>query len=206
MLLPGCASLETIRSLHHLGVGRTARQLIGTDAAQNPMRAVIDAGGKLVDEFSGASFAIQFLLDAGDAPSIIAAGEVTAAQQMLAKKCSVACGVLTESPADVLITNAHPRDLDLWQGFKCIANTLWAARPNGIVICTARCEGGLHGVKPITWPLNPVWTRRIVRALGPEAISSLLMRLVPRLGSDAAFFVRMALQTIRRNTIFMVCR
>ncbi len=204
MLFPGCASLETIRNLHQLGLGRTASQLVGTDDSQNPMRKTIECCGQLIDKFAGASFGVQYLLDEKDEPAMIATGELAATQKMLSKKCSVACGVLMESPADILITNAHPRDLDIWQCFKGISNTLWAAKRNGIVICTALCEQGVHGFKSIPWPLNPRWTRKMVQMLGPEAISSLLMRLVPRLGGDAAFFVRMGLQTIHRNPLFMV--
>jgi len=204
MLLPGCAHLDTIRELHRLGLGRTARQLVGTDAAGNPMRIAIDAAGQAIDQRRGKSFAVQYLLDEENQPACLAAGEVIPTQQMLAKQCSVSCGVLTTAPADVLVANAHPRDFDLWQSFKCISNTLWAARPNGVIICLTRCEAGMNNVRPPPWPLSPRWTRRLVRLLGSEAIGALLTRLVPRLAGDAAFFVRMALQTIRRNTVFLV--
>lgn len=206
MLLPGCASLETIRQLHRLGIGRSARQLVGTDPAVNPMRRAIDAGGKLVDagQAGGNSFAVQYLLDADDQPTAIAAGEVLPTQQMLAKQCSVACGVFIESPADVLITNAYPRDFDLWQSFKGIANAQWAARPNGVVICLARCEAAMQGMDVPRWPLNPSWTRRAVRLLGAESLSSLIMRLLPHLAGDAAFFVRLGMQSLHRNPLFFV--
>jgi nickel-dependent lactate racemase len=201
MLLPGCASLETIRGLHRLGVGRRARQLVGTDAEANPMRQAVDAGGQLIDGLHGTSFAAQYVLDDGDRPAYISAGEVLPAQRMLAKQCAVACGVIVPEPADVLITNAHPRDFDLWQSFKSVANTLWAARPGGVILCLSRCEAGMEGIRPPRWPLNAAWTRRLVRLLGPDGLSSLLMRLIPRLAGDAAFFVRMALQALHRNPI-----
>ncbi len=204
MLFPGCASLETIRGLHRLSLGRSARQLVGTDSQSNPMRATIDAAGQLVDAHAGRSFCVGYILDDDNLPSQIAAGEVAAAQQMLAKQCSAACGVVCGPPADVVITSAHPRDLDLWQCFKCIPNTLWAARPNGVIIALARSEAGLGGMNVPRWPLSAAWSRRLVRLLGPEALASLLMRLIPQLAGDAAFFVRLALQTLYRNTVFMV--
>jgi hypothetical protein len=204
MYVPGCAHLETIRALHRLGIGRKARQLVGLSGSRNPMRAAIDAAGTLVDAAGGESFAIQFLLDEDDLPSAVAAGDVLPTHRMLRKRCSVACGIVTPGTADVLITNAHPRDFDLWQCFKCIPNTLWAARPNGVIICLARCEAGLYGMKTPPWPLSPTWTRRLIRLLGPEALSSLLTRVVPSLAGDAAFFVRLATQTVGRNPILMV--
>ena len=204
MLLPGCSSLATIRGLHRQGIGRRGGQLVGMSTRNNPMRVAIDAGGQLADEAGGKTFAVQYLLDESDRPASIAAGEVLPTHRMLAKQCAVSCGVVTPAPADVVITNAHPRDFDLWQCFKCIPNTMWAARPNGVIICLARCEAGLYGMKIPPWPLSPAWTRRLLRLVGPEALSSLLTRLSPGLGGDAGFFVRLGAQTLCRNPILMV--
>ncbi len=205
MFFPGCASMKTIRGLHRLGLGRKARQLVGTDSKANPMRAAIDEAGKLVDANGGRTFAIQYILDDFNLPTTIATGEMLPAQQMLAKQCSVMCGVMCSAPADILIANAYPRDTDLWQSFKCIPNTLWAARPNGVIIALACCSDGLGGMNvPRKWPVSPKWTRRILRLLGGEALFSLLMRLMPHLAGDAAFFVRLAIQTLYRNHVVLV--
>jgi nickel-dependent lactate racemase len=204
MFLPGCAAIETIRQLHRLGVGRRPRPWVGTDAARNPMRAVIDAAGALLDQ-RGKSFAVQYVLDDADRPTFIAAGAMVAAQQMLAKRCAVACGVLLQRTADVLLVNAYPRDCDLWQSFKGIANTRWAAREGGVILCFARCADGMHGMDVPHWPLLGWRTvRGLVRLLGSETLAGLFTRLAPNLAGDAAFFVRLALQAIHRNTIFMV--
>lgn len=205
MFLPGCASMETIRGLHRLGLGRKSRQLVGLDAKSNPMRAAIDAAGKLVDANAGKTFAVQYILDDHNLPSATATGEMLPAQQMLAKQCSVMCGVMCSSPADIVIANAYPRDTDLWQSFKCIPNTLWAARPNGVIIALARCADGLGGMDvPKKWPVSPKWTRRILRFIGGDSLFSLLTRLMPHLAGDAAFFVRMAIQTLHRNHVLLV--
>jgi nickel-dependent lactate racemase len=205
MIFPGCSHLDTIRPLHRLGLGRRAKQMVGTDAEKNAMRAAIDAGGKLLDAYGGSTFAVHYMLDDDNRPVHIGAGDPISTQRMLAKQSSIACGIITPAPlADVLITNAFPRDFDLWQSFKAVANTRWAARPGGVIICLSRCVAGLNGMDPPKWPLGAAWTRRIVRWLGPEALCSLLMRLVPSLAGDAGFFVRMGLQTIHRNPIFMV--
>ena len=205
MIFPGCSHLETIRSLHHLGLGRRPRQLVGTDATANAMRAAIDAAGRRLEAAGGKTFAVQYILDNQDLPAFIATGEVTPAQRMLAKQCSVACGVVTSAPADVLIVNAHPRDRDLWQSFKCIGNTRWAVRPNGVIICLARCPAGMEGMNVPRWPLSPAWTRRIIRLLGPDALHSMVTRLLPRLAGDAGFFIRLATRTLHRNPIYLVC-
>ena len=205
MIFPGCAHLDTIRAMHRLGAGRMPRQLVGTDAEKNPLRRAIDTGGRLLDKFYGQTFAVQYLLDDNDRPVHIAAGDPVATQRMLGKQCSAACGIVTQSPpADVLVTNAYPRDFDLWQTLKTVGNTRWAVRPGGVIICLSRCEAGLNGMDPPRWPLSPAWTRRVVRWLGSEALGSLMIRLVPHLSGDAGFFIRMGLQALHRNPIFIV--
>ena len=205
MILLGCASAETIRGLHRQGIGRSLRQQVGTDVLKNPMRMAIDSGGAMLEQAGGATFSVQYLLDDRELPCAIATGEVLPAHRMLAKQAAVFCGVIVPSPSDVLIANAHPRDFDLWQSFKCIANTLWAAREGGVVICLTRCPGGINNVKPMRWPLSPKATRTILRVLGPQNLAQLVMRLVPRMAGDAAFFVRIASGALHRNPILMVC-
>ncbi len=188
-----------------MGVGRSLQQHIGTDVLKNPMRQAVDAAGAMVDQAHGATFSVQYLLDGRELPCAVATGEVLPAHRMLAKQAAVACGVIVPAPADVLIANAYPRDFDLWQSFKGIANTLWAARSGGVVICLTRCPGGFNGVKPIRWPLRQKATRSILRVLGPQNLAQLVMRLAPHLAGDAAFFVRMATGALHRNPILIVC-
>jgi lactate racemase len=204
MFLPGCASVETIRALHRLGINGKVQQLVGADGQKNPMRQAIDNAGQLLEQNGSRTFAVQYLLDHQNLPSAIATGEPLPAQRMLAKQAAVNCGVIVPSQADVLISNAYPRDYDLWQSFKGIANTIWAVRPGGVMVCLTRCAGGLNGVKPVPWPLSQIWTRRLLSALGPQNLSSLVMRVFPRLAGDAAFFVRLATGMLHRNPIFIV--
>lgn len=204
MFFPGCASLATTRALHRLCIGRRVRQLVGLSASQNPMRQAIDAAGQMLDDSGGKTFSVQYLLDEDNLPQAVATGEVLPVHRMLRKRCSVDCGIVVPGQADVLITNAYPRDFDLWQCFKSIPNTMWAARPNGVIICLARCEAGLYGMKVPPWPLSPTWTRGLVRLMGAEAVSSLLTRIAPAIAGDAAFFIRLAAHTLCRNPIIMV--
>ncbi len=203
MIFPGCANLKTIRALHKLGVGSTPRQLTGTAHGRNPMRSTIDAAGELLDRNGGRTFTVQYLLDRHDLPAVIATGDATPTQRMLAKQCALGCGVVMDAPADVLITNAYPRNIDLWQSLKSIINTIWAVRPNGAIICTSPCPLGTNNMDIPRWPISAMWTRRFIRLLGHEALFNVLTRLVPSLGGEAEFFVRMALQTIHRNPVFL---
>ena len=203
MFLPGCSHLETIRQLHMLSVPRRHEQQVGQAGGLNRMRRLIDAAGQAVDSVGGKSFSLQYILDAADRPSAVAAGDIIACQRMLAKHCASGCGVILEKPADVVIVNAWPRDFDLWQAFKSVANTCWAARDRGVLICLAKCPGGVNMPTP-SFPISPKWVRRLVRLLGADSLASLMTRLVPTLSGDAAFFVRLALQILQRTTVMMV--
>lgn len=205
MLLPGCGELASIRHMHRTGLSRKGtRQMVGLEPGRNAMRSVIDQAGQFVDQTHGRTFSVQYLQDGEDQPVDIAAGELIPTHRMLVKKCAVACGIVPEGQADILITNAHPRDHDLWQCFKCIPNTCWGARPGGVVICLARCPQGLNEMKTMSWPLSPAMTRRVVRFLGPETICSLMDRIVKQLAGDSQWFIRLATQMLERNHLLMV--
>ncbi|MBN1942390.1 MAG: DUF2088 domain-containing protein [Phycisphaerae bacterium] len=205
MLFPGCGLQRNIRLLHRVGICRRGQgQLVGTSAEDNPMRRVIDQAGALVDARHGVTFSVQYVLDGENLPAHAAAGETIPAHRMVAKQCALSCGVMPEGAADVVIANAYPRDHDLWQAFKCIPNTCWAARPNGVVICLARCELGLNEMKRMWWPFSPGATRRLVRLLGPHTISSLIDRIVKQLAGDSQWFIRLASQLLERNWIYLV--
>ena len=203
LLVPGCAAIQTIRQINRLGMDRQGRQLVGTEAEDNPVRATIDAVGALLDQSTGRSFAIQYLPDREGQPANIAAGQMVPTQRMLAKQCAVAYGVVMTASADVLITNAYPRNFDLCQSLKSVANTRLAVRANGVVLCLADTDIGLRDIRIPAWPLNPTWTRRLVRLVGPEAICSLARRLVPGLARDADPYFLLAARILYRNPIVM---
>ncbi len=203
LLLPGCAPVETIRELNKLGIGREPRRLVGAEPDTNAMRTVIDAAGVLADQHHGRSFAIQYLLDPAGLPASIAAGEVIPTQRMLAKQCAAACGIVTGPLADVAITNAYPRDFDLSQSLKCMAHARWAVRPNGVIVCLTDTENSLRDASLPSWPIDPRWTRRLVRVFGAESVSSLAKRLAPGLALDAAPYMQLAAQILYRNEIVM---
>jgi nickel-dependent lactate racemase len=202
MFVPGCASLETIARLHNLGLPRIARPLVGEGNDTNPMRRLIDAAGRRIAECAGETFAVQYLLDADDQPTDLTAGRLARGQRMLAKKCAASAGVMVDQPADIVIANAAPRDFDLWQSFKCIANTCWAARENGVLVVLARCPGGLNMPSPSA-PISPRWLRRIIRLLGARSLAGLFNRLASGAHGETQFFVRLALETLERTPILL---
>ena len=203
MFVPGCASLETISTVHFIGLPRRPGQpMVGVPPPDNAMRQMIDAAGGLIDSGGGETFAVQYLLDENDLPSSVAVGDLRRGQQMLAKQCATAAGIVMASPADVLITSSWPRDYDLWQCFKCIANTHGAVRENGVIVVLARCPAGAN-MGRIRWPLSPRWTRQLIRMMGVKGIVSMARRLMPGVNAEAHFFIQLATETLHRNPILM---
>ncbi len=204
MLAIGMASLETISRLHNSGLPKRAGTvMVGQDGATNVMRRMIDAAGELVDACDGRTFAVQYVLDENDLPSAMAAGDLRSGQQMLAKQCAAAAGIVVDAPADILITNAWPRDYDLWQSFKCIPNTASAVRPNGVIIVLARCPAGMN-MDEIRCPVSPTWIRRILRWIGVKGVVSMARRFIQGAHPEALFFIQIAAETLYRNPILMV--
>ena len=204
MLVPGCAALETIRQLHLCGVPRRAAQQVGQAHAANGMRQLIDLSGQAIDRAGGATFGVQYVLDASDQVTAIAVGDVIACQRLLAKTASAGYGSVVEAPADVVITNASPRDFDLWQSLKSVVNTSWAVRNNGVQICVSRCPAGANKMPVTDLPFSQRFVRGVLRFIGAEALASLVTRLIPSFGGERAFFIRLALQTIQRHAVLIV--
>ncbi|MFW6155273.1 MAG: lactate racemase domain-containing protein, partial [Planctomycetota bacterium] len=100
MFVPGCAALETISRVHLTGMlSPQLAPAVGTESGANPMRRMIDAAGDLVDRGGGRTFAVQYILDADNRPAAMASGNLRLGQQMLAKQCAAAMGIVIDAPA-----------------------------------------------------------------------------------------------------------
>lgn len=199
LLFPGLSSRATIKKLHLGGTARF-RQLVGLPAGQNPMRQEIDALGGFLD---GVTFAVQLLLDERHQPVAVSAGDPVAAQRALAEQAVGRFAVATPGPADLLVTNSAPLNYDLWQGFKCIANTLFAAREGGVVVAMLKADHGSNGMKLPSWHISQRLLKAILRFIGRDGLLSLLGRLVPQINDEAKFFARFCLGTLARNHVLL---
>ncbi|MDD4889586.1 MAG: lactate racemase domain-containing protein [Phycisphaerae bacterium] len=199
MLFPGLSSLATIKKLHLAGTSRF-RQLVGLPAGSNPMRQEIDRLGEFLD---GVTFAVQLMLDERHQPIAVSAGEPIAAQRALAAQGSRRFGVALPGLADLLVANSFPLEYDLWQGFKCIANTLFAARDGGVIVAMLKADHGSNGMKIPKWTVSRKLLRTVLRFTGREGLLSLLGRLLPQVNDEAKFFARFCLGTISRNDVLL---
>jgi nickel-dependent lactate racemase len=199
MLFPGLASRATISKLHLCGTQRF-RRLIGLSAEANPMRREIDRLGEFV---GGVTFAVQVLPAEGHEPLAVTAGLPVQAQRALTAQGVQRFGCPTPGEADLLVANSFPLEHDLWQGFKCIVNTLFAAREGGVVVALIKADYGSDDMNLPKWTLRRATIRAMLRVTGREGLLSLFARLLPQVQHEAKFFVRFCLGTIRRNDVLI---
>ncbi|MCG3179544.1 MAG: hypothetical protein BIFFINMI_01880 [Phycisphaerae bacterium] len=199
LLFPGCASLGTIRRLHLRGTG-VFRQRIGVPVAGNPMRQEIDS---IFEYLPGLTFNVQLMLDGRFRVLQASAGHPIASQRAIAADAARRFGVALPGPADLVVSNGFPLELDFWQGFKSVANTVFAARPGGVVVALMRCAAGANNMPIPKWWFSRRVLRAVMRVTGRDGLISLMSRLTPQLHAEARFFVRFALSTIARNPVLV---
>ncbi len=107
--------------------------------------------------------------------------------------------------ADVAIVSAFPRDYDLLQGLKCLVNTRMAARKGGIIIGMMNLRSVGHLKLKGFLPLPTGLFRWLLGLINPGSASAVLGRLDKGLDAEAKFFIRLGVETIRRNRLLIYC-
>lgn len=143
-ILPGVAGVETIARNHAICAHPKYFSMIGTAPEKNPMRLDIEEAGRML---RGETFLVNTVLDADGQIVRIVAGDPVAAHSEGVETASQVYGVKIPRPADVVITDSFPMDLDLRQGVKAVANVLFAAKPGGVIVAAMKCDEGLGSVR-----------------------------------------------------------
>jgi hypothetical protein len=104
--------------------------------------------------------------------------------------------------ADVVVANSRPFDADFRQGVKCLGNTLYAARPGGVVLGLFRCRHGLGDLTPPAWTIPYAGLRGILRLIGAGRIHR-FSRLIGRMTSvEEQFLTHFGLRMLHRNHLW----
>lgn len=79
--------------------------------------------------------------------------------------------------ADVVLANSYPMDLDLRQSVKCLGNSLYAAKPGGVLLGCVKCQEGLGEIplakKTLPYPIM----RTLLQIIGKERILPLVKKV-----------------------------
>jgi nickel-dependent lactate racemase len=136
-ILPGCASEAAIRANHSMLAqeGAAAGRLEG-----NPVRLDMEEAGRIV----GVDFILNVVVDERKRIVGAVAGDVTGAHRRGCELVKRRCSVVIPKLADVVIVSAggYPKDLNLYQAQKALANAVQAVKPGGIIILVAECREG----------------------------------------------------------------
>ncbi|MEF8874109.1 MAG: nickel-dependent lactate racemase [Candidatus Thermoplasmatota archaeon] len=135
--LPGVASYETITQNHEFALDKEAEtlRLKGNPVHEDMMEAF--------HRFEGEVFALNMTLDKdGDVHSATAGNmersflnEVEVAKEVF--------GVPIDQRSEVVVTAAHPIDVNLYQSHKALENGKLALKEGGIIILVSACPEGI---------------------------------------------------------------
>lgn len=200
-ILPGCSGPHAIGHNHYIGATPELFSMIGYAPEDNPMRQDIEeACGKL----SGATFIINTILNPKLEIVDIVAGDPILAHRKGIGLAREMYGVEIHEQADVVITNSYPLDVNFRQTVKGIANTLFAAKENGVLVSFQHCRLGFDDIKiSLKLPVPVPFVRKMLRVLGKNGIHAIAHKFLKRLPPEERFFTYFALQMMRRNELII---
>jgi nickel-dependent lactate racemase len=197
-IIPGVAGRATVAHNHSLNCTPETFNMVGQPIDRNPMRLDLEEGCRML---GNEVWVINTILNYCKEIVRVVAGDPIAAHRAGAAVSAQLNGVRVPQPADVVITDSHPMDIDLRQGVKALANTIRAVKPGGVLITLVRAEEGMgvFGLANRKFPLGG-------RAL--KTVAPLLVRLVPRMklrgmGEEDRFFLYFALQAMLRARLIL---
>ncbi len=209
-ILPGVAGLTTIGKNHLLSAVREFSK-VGNDPEYTPMRLDIEESACMLNKDF---FIVNTILNQKGEIVKFFCGDPIKAHREGIKFAKQIYRVNIPEQADIVISSSHPFDLDLRQGVKGIANTIMAAKKNGLIIGLLRCEqtiGDLNinfteKIHPFIIMLvkNIVFKNRFIIKLIAQAMSFAIKRLpLKNIPYEMKFFLYIALRAIVRNRVFI---
>lgn len=137
-ILPGCASVKSIRIHHSFPIFPISPQLGKYEG--NPFHEQALEGAKLV----GVDFIVNVIENAHGEIIDAVAGELDAAHREGVRKCASIWMYRMEKLADIVITSpgGYPKDINLHQSQKALAPCELCLKEGGVIILTAECSDG----------------------------------------------------------------
>lgn len=200
MLLPGCASAETIGRNHLLGAAGGNFNYVGAAADDSPMRLDLEEGVSLLGK---EVFVVNAVLNTRGEIVAFFCGDMRQAFRAGVEFLRKYAAIVVPELADVVLTNSRPFDADLRQGMKCVGNALFAARPGGIMLGCLRCNAGMGDVRLPAWTLPYGLLRPVTRLMRRRKVLSWLQRMHPHDPVEERFLGHFGLQMLRRNHVWI---
>ena len=137
IIVPGVSGEETSARTHWMMTSYRAEELFGV--CDNPIRDAIED----IAEKAGLQFIINVVQSKEGRIYGMVAGRSRLAHRQGAKIARKVYGAKIPRKADVVVCEAYPGDVDLWQTSKCIGVAGLAMKENGIAIIVSPCPDGI---------------------------------------------------------------
>ncbi len=199
-LFPGVASAEAIGS-HHSMIAEPPYLFnrVGMTPDENSFRQDLEETGKLVN---ADLFALNVVLDENRGIAAAFAGDPVAVLRKGVEFNKKAAGISIKRPADAVIVNSHPMDINFKQSMKCVGNSLPALKPGGIVMGFLRAEKGLDDISlPDKPPPLPI-LRAILKVIGKSNTMGFLNLVKRGLNVEERFLTYYSMRLIREYRLF----
>lgn len=143
IIQPGICGAETTAETHWRSALYRGREILGI--ADNPVRREIERVAAGV----GLSGIANAVCDADGSVIDIFVGDPVAAHRAGSLLSSAVYGFEFPEPADILIIDSYPMDIELWQGAKALYAGELAVKKDGVAILVSPCPEGVsqtHGL------------------------------------------------------------
>lgn len=136
-IMPGVCGEATIENTHWMALQFPMREIIGV--FDNPMRRAVCA----VARRAGLRFIVNVvMLEDGRVLNLVS-GDPESAHRAGVDACRDIYGVSIPRPADIVIAEAFPCDIDLRQAIKAVCAADIVCRDGGVIILPAACPEGV---------------------------------------------------------------
>jgi len=139
---PGISGEATTGSTHWLSAQYSLFEILGK--RDNPVRVEIDA----VANRAGLSFVVNAVLDPAGRLLQVFAGDMVEAHRAASRRAALASTTTVPMLADIVVAEAWPADMDMWQAVKALFPAAQAVKPGGVIVLLADCPEGIATQHP----------------------------------------------------------
>ncbi|MBE3063961.1 MAG: nickel-dependent lactate racemase [Spirochaetes bacterium] len=166
MVQPGICGEQITASIHWRGWLAEGETIYGI--ADNPIRREMEAIG----EQAGLRFIVNVVLGADGRPRQYFCGDPREAFREGSRESLRLASVEVE-PADIVVADSWPFDIDLWQACKAVSVAELVARPGGTIILVTPCPEGLSRHAEEIRGIGYLRASEVVRRVADGSIGSL---------------------------------
>ncbi len=150
----GLAAKTTIRHNHAMMISDDNTRLGYYE--QNPARQDVEEIGRLM----GVEFALNALLNRKKQIARVFAGDPVAMMQAAVPEVRQIAQVSVDAPFDLIVASpgGHPKDINLYQTQKALANAALITKTGGTVILVSACPEGVGGKTYKNWMMHESMT------------------------------------------------